>query len=149
MGLVVCVCDSSPVGIDVEKNRLIKRANVLANRFFSSGEAEVLYGLAAPLKSQRFLKLWVLKESFFKKNNTQLDLDGISFAKELTEVRFEMFVDGECCYFEQLEYGGYFIAVCSASYKQHILKKIAIEPLLRFWETQGGIEDESNFKKRC
>jgi 4'-phosphopantetheinyl transferase len=136
--LVACVFDSFPIGIDVEKIKLVKRADALAERFFAPLEIEILHEVAQPLKSRWFLQFWTFKESFFKKCNKLLDLNSISFAGKQANLKFKMFAFGEFYYFEQLEYEEYLITVCSNGVKNCVVEKVEIETLLDFWWEQGG-----------
>lgn len=66
--IVIIVIASVNVGVDAEgKNRIINNAEKIVNRYFSKQEKEYLY-LAedGSIRNQRFLEIWVKKESYIK-----------------------------------------------------------------------------------
>jgi 4'-phosphopantetheinyl transferase len=64
-GLVaMAVCRHSHVGVDVEKRGRVRLA--VADRYFSTREAEQLRALPLEEQPRRFLRLWTLKEAYLK-----------------------------------------------------------------------------------
>jgi 4'-phosphopantetheinyl transferase len=134
--LVVCALGDEPIGVDVEKMRVVERAESLAKRFFSFTEFKMLSQIPNPGKSKQFLELWTLKESFFKMCNQPLNPRKISFAEQQTKQTFEMVIDGKLCFFERLIFENYFIAVCSGSKRVREIKRIKLVDLIDYWETR-------------
>lgn len=64
--LAVAVADGVAVGIDIETERLLPRASLLAGRFLSPAESEWINGLDEPFRSKQFLKQWTARESLVK-----------------------------------------------------------------------------------
>ncbi|MDR2817200.1 MAG: 4'-phosphopantetheinyl transferase superfamily protein [Oscillospiraceae bacterium] len=134
--LIACVLGSEPVGVDVEKMRVVERAESLAKRFFSFAESKMLNQIPDPEKSGQLLRLWTLKESFFKMCNQPLNPRKISFAEQQTKQTFEMVIGKRLCFFEQLKFGNYFVAACGGSKKAREIKKIKLADLINYWETR-------------
>ncbi|MFJ7919612.1 4'-phosphopantetheinyl transferase family protein [Lysinibacillus fusiformis] len=61
---IVCAIDSNPIGVDVEKIKLIDLD--VAKRFFTSEEYKTLYNQPKEFQLTYFYKLWTLKESYIK-----------------------------------------------------------------------------------
>ena len=64
---LVAVADGAPVGVDVERLRIVPRASQLARRYFHEAEIadlETVNGLEP--ESQAFLRCWSCKEAFVK-----------------------------------------------------------------------------------
>ncbi len=63
---LVAVARGRPVGVDVEK--VVERAGLpdIADRFFSSREANALRALPDNLRTLSFLRLWTRKEAYLK-----------------------------------------------------------------------------------
>ncbi|GHV29108.1 4'-phosphopantetheinyl transferase [Clostridia bacterium] len=133
--LVVCALGNEPIGVDVEKMRIVERAESLAKRSFSLAEFKMLSQTPNPEKFRKLLKLWVLKESFFKMCNQPLNPRKVSFAEQQTKQAFEMMIGEKLRFFEQFEVEGYFIAVCSSNKKIREIKKIKLVDLINYWET--------------
>ena len=75
---VVCVLDTVPVGIDIEKCKSFKE-NV-ARRFFAPDEYEDMMSVQdEAIRENRFYQYWVLKESFMKATGLGMQLDMKSF----------------------------------------------------------------------
>jgi len=64
--LAVAVADGLSVGIDIETERRLPRAQLLARRFLSVDESEWLVELDEPFRSRQFLKQWTARESLVK-----------------------------------------------------------------------------------
>lgn len=64
--LAVAVADGVEVGIDIETERRLPRAPLLARRFLSAREAEWIIGLDEPFRSRQFLRQWTARESLVK-----------------------------------------------------------------------------------
>jgi len=77
-GIVCCIVDNFPVGIDVE---LISPIDLdIAFNFFSSKECFNLSNLPANEQIKYFYKLWVLKESYIKAEGKGLSISLNSFS---------------------------------------------------------------------
>jgi 4'-phosphopantetheinyl transferase len=64
--LAVAVAERIAVGIDIETQRRLPRAPLLARRFLSNAEADWIVGLDEPFRSRQFLKQWTARESLVK-----------------------------------------------------------------------------------
>lgn len=64
--LAVAVAERTAVGIDIETQRRLPRAPLLARRFLSSDEADWIVGLDEPFRSRQFLRQWTARESLVK-----------------------------------------------------------------------------------
>lgn len=64
--LAVAVADGIAVGIDIETERRLPRASLLARRFLSNDEAEWIVDLDEPFRSRQFLRQWTARESLVK-----------------------------------------------------------------------------------
>lgn len=64
--LAVAVARDAAVGIDIESERRLSRARLLASRFLSAAEADWLAGLDEPFRSQQFLQQWTAREALVK-----------------------------------------------------------------------------------
>lgn len=64
--LAVAIAHDVEVGIDIEAERRLPRASLLARRFLSPEEAEWVAGLDEPFRSRQFLKQWTARESLVK-----------------------------------------------------------------------------------
>lgn len=74
----VCVLDTVPIGIDVEKCKSFQES--VARRFFAPEEYEDIMSMQDEAKCKsRFYQYWVLKESFMKATGLGLQLDMKSF----------------------------------------------------------------------
>ena len=78
--LAVAVARDVEVGIDIERDRVVKRAGDLARRYFSDPEAEHLAALSEPERSAQFLRLWTVREACTKAL-------GSSLARSLRELK--------------------------------------------------------------
>jgi 4'-phosphopantetheinyl transferase len=82
-GAVACaVADAVDIGIDVERIDRSSEVEELAHRFFSQQEARRVTAAAPPLRRERFIELWTLKEAYVKALGTGLSspLDSFAFA---------------------------------------------------------------------
>jgi 4'-phosphopantetheinyl transferase len=61
---VACAISGFPVGVDVERLRPVRPG--LAERFFTTDEVDTLKALPDEERTERFIELWTLKESFLK-----------------------------------------------------------------------------------
>lgn len=64
--LAIAVAEEVGVGIDIEVERRLPRAQLLARRFLSPAEAEWLVELDEPFRSRQFLQQWTARESLVK-----------------------------------------------------------------------------------
>lgn len=64
--LAVAVANGMAVGIDIESERRLPRAPLLARRFLSPEEADWIVELDEPFRSRQFLKQWTARESLVK-----------------------------------------------------------------------------------
>jgi 4'-phosphopantetheinyl transferase len=81
-GLVAMAVSHAPaLGVDVENVRARTTALQIADRYFTSREADALAGLPANQQIARFYALWTLKESWLKAIGQGLSagLDNVSF----------------------------------------------------------------------
>lgn len=62
----VAVSERVAVGIDIETERRLPRARLLARRFLSQEEADWIVALDEPFRSRQFLKQWTARESLVK-----------------------------------------------------------------------------------
>lgn len=62
---VAVTCDIA-VGIDIETERRLPRAKLLARRFLSPEEADWIVALDEPFRSRQFLRQWTARESLVK-----------------------------------------------------------------------------------
>ena len=79
--LAVAVGNRDPIGIDIETQRTVRRADRLAKRCFPSEEAHAISGLNEPECSAAFLKRWTKTEALVK-------AQGESLASALSAIRF-------------------------------------------------------------
>ncbi len=79
--LVVAVSGSTPVGIDVEVDRVIKRAGPMARRCYATEEAVAIEALDEPQRSRAFLERWIRTEALVKAQGARLasSLAGLTF----------------------------------------------------------------------
>ncbi len=95
----VCAVSETDIGVDIELER--NNSARLAQRFFSSEEAEMVANSHSP--DEEFCRLWTLKESYIKAADLHLsDMSSFSVAHG---------VDGYC--FENLKFGEYTISCCA------------------------------------
>jgi 4'-phosphopantetheinyl transferase len=83
-----------PVGVDVERLRVLNDADQLAARFFSKSEVQALQLLQPPQKFQTFFDLWTRKEAWLKATGK-----GIAGGLDQVEVAF---TEGRVAAFERL-----------------------------------------------
>jgi phosphopantetheinyl transferase len=62
----LAVCETEPVGIDIEEVRDVPYAPKIARRYFFEDEIASLEKLPTPARSSRFLDFWVAKEAAIK-----------------------------------------------------------------------------------
>ena len=70
--LAVAVASDYELGVDIERERTVRRSEALARRFFSPAEVDVLAALPEPARSRRFLRLWCRREALVKAMGTSL-----------------------------------------------------------------------------
>jgi phosphopantetheinyl transferase len=63
---IACANAHNPVGVDIERNRMIPNASALAKRFFTEEEAQALAALPSAQHDLHFLYLWTAKEAALK-----------------------------------------------------------------------------------
>jgi len=71
---VVFAFANRPVGIDVERIRLLPDLLTIAARFFAAGEYEAMQHLTGASLTNAFFRCWTLKEAYLKATG-----DGLSF----------------------------------------------------------------------
>ena len=64
--LAIAIAEGVDVGIDIEIERRLPRARLLARRFLSKDEADWLVDLDEPFRSRQFLQQWTARESLVK-----------------------------------------------------------------------------------
>jgi 4'-phosphopantetheinyl transferase len=64
--LAVAIGSGAAVGIDIERERRLERAPLLARRFLSAREADRIEQLDEPFRSKEFLEQWTARESLVK-----------------------------------------------------------------------------------
>jgi 4'-phosphopantetheinyl transferase len=64
--LAVAVAKDTAIGIDIETERRLARAPLLARRFLSGEECEWLVELDEPFRSRQFLRQWTAREALVK-----------------------------------------------------------------------------------
>lgn len=65
-GMALLAVASTPVGVDLERHRLVQSRDDLVRRWFSPGEADRFGALAEEERTERFFHLWTLKEAIVK-----------------------------------------------------------------------------------
>jgi len=82
--LLVALGDGVQVGADLEFLRPRPRAMVLANRFFTPGEARALHALPDHLREAAFVRLWCAKEAVLKAygRGIAFGLDRLEFVQD-------------------------------------------------------------------
>lgn len=65
-GLVVIAIAGQPVGIDIERLRVVENPEGLVRRFFSHAEQETYLALPASLRESGFFRGWTSKEALIK-----------------------------------------------------------------------------------
>jgi len=83
---VLAVVQGREVGVDIEQIRENVEIDELAERFFSSGEKELLRPLARPHKLRNFFRFWTCKEAFLKAQAVGLTRSLASFTVDLNAV---------------------------------------------------------------
>jgi 4'-phosphopantetheinyl transferase len=75
---------AGPIGVDVESLRQVEDAEDIAERYFAESEAAMIARLEEPERSEVFLRIWTLKESYLKALGTGLTtpLNVISISEE-------------------------------------------------------------------
>jgi 4'-phosphopantetheinyl transferase len=63
---IACANRQNPVGVDIERTRVIKNVAALAKRFFTFNEAAALAALPAEEQDLHFLYYWTAKEAALK-----------------------------------------------------------------------------------
>ncbi|MEO6264962.1 MAG: 4'-phosphopantetheinyl transferase superfamily protein [Luteimonas sp.] len=82
-GLLVALGEDVEVGVDLERLRPRPRANALAQRFFTAGEAEWLRRMPGATRELAFVRLWCAKEAVLKAHGRGLafGLHKLAFAE--------------------------------------------------------------------
>lgn len=70
--LAIAISRDTPVGIDIENRRALRRPLELARRFFPRAEAEWLAGLETSELSAAFFEQWTAREALVKATGTSL-----------------------------------------------------------------------------
>ncbi len=114
-GMIACIIDDHPAGVDVEVIRDFSPR--LVSRVLTPSEQELLADEASDAEAERicFFRLWTLKESWVKQTGSGLSvpLNSISFNifKEKEKVR--ILSSEPDLYFHQWMIGGCILSVCS------------------------------------
>ena len=80
--LAVTVASDHELGVDIERERTLRRPEALARRFFSAAEADALARLNEPGRSHRLLWLWSRREALVKAM-------GSSLARSLSQIALD------------------------------------------------------------
>jgi len=80
---LIAITRAAPVGVDVERIRPMRDADRIADRFFSTREAEAFRKVPAAEQDAAFFSLWTRKEAWLKATG-----DGISESLSKFEVTF-------------------------------------------------------------
>ncbi|MCB5027847.1 4'-phosphopantetheinyl transferase superfamily protein [Streptococcus mutans] len=128
---IVCVVDSSSVGIDIQEHRGAK--NDLAKYYFSPREQNYLFSLEKDEQSVAFYDLWSMKEAYIKATGKGLSQPLNEFSVAQEEEGFCSVVEKERRYFlrqYKIE-NGYSLAVCSQTgWFCSDLRELTIEAIL-------------------
>lgn len=81
---VVCAIDGKPLGIDIEKIKLLEYKG-LVDMFFANEEAEYILNESELKSLNRFYEIWTLKESYIKCCGRGLSIDLKSFSISMGE----------------------------------------------------------------
>lgn len=65
-GLIALAVSSSPIGIDVERNRNLTESDDLVEEFFSAGERAWIAPMQGDARSEAILSIWTMKEAMLK-----------------------------------------------------------------------------------
>jgi len=87
--LAIVVGREIPLGIDIERQRPMRRPADLARRYFSGPEAERLDALEEPERSARFMDYWTAREAIVKASDSTLaeSLAAIELEPEAATIR--------------------------------------------------------------
>ena len=125
---VVCVVDSHPIGIDIEK---MDGADMqIAKRFFA--EYEYKYLQRQENKVEMFYKLWTLKESYIKCTGKGLTVPLNSFEFEFTDEIIQLKIPrtNEFYFKSKKVFGNYYLSLCCVEqYKSMNIKQITYKEL--------------------
>ncbi len=113
---VICVVSDSPVGCDIERRR--KVSTHLAERYFCNGEKVRLESLVGEAYEREFFRLWTKKESYAKMTG-----EGLATAMDALDVLRK---EGRDCFFEEYEFEGYQIAVCTETEEDLKMEKVDV-----------------------
>jgi 4'-phosphopantetheinyl transferase len=133
--VVFAYCDRE-TGIDIEKVRPVNYR--IAERFFSSGENDILSGLKGKRKLNFFFDLWTLKESYLKMLGTGLtkSLSSFTVLASGQDFRIEEHESGQVLpvFFRQYAVDKeYKLSVCSGcEVFSEKLKYLAPEEIIRY-----------------
>lgn len=96
---VVCAIDDTPIGIDVEKIKVINYSEI-AQRFFAKNENRFLKDTSEHKKLRCFFKIWTLKESYIKAVGKGLSIPLKSFDIDISEDDIKIEVNNYVYYFK-------------------------------------------------
>ncbi|MFJ7185384.1 4'-phosphopantetheinyl transferase family protein [Lysinibacillus xylanilyticus] len=138
---VGCVCDSLPIGLDIEKVREIEVEQLF--NFFSDWEIQYLNSVSSMDKISKFYEFWTLKESFVKNLGLGLSLPLNSFTISPYKEHYYMYTtyyNGQSFYLNSYQLDmNYKISVCA----EHTNFTDEIEIInfndLSRWFLNGGI----------
>lgn len=100
--IVVGVKDVNPIGLDIERERVVKDVK---NKVFTQNEIKFL-----KKDNESFFKLWTIKESVMKKEGLGFKMDISSF-DVLPLNSDEHFINGNSYFIDYLKYDDYYIAL--------------------------------------
>ena len=86
-GLVGIATSTDSVGLDIERSTRDPNLLEFGDNVLASSERAALYALEPEQRSNYFLRLWVLKESYIKARGLGLALDLTSFSFDLADDR--------------------------------------------------------------
>ena len=107
----LCAFGEDPVGCDVERVRPVIPA--MLRRCLTSDERTALFALPSEAQAERFIRLWVLKESYMKAIGLGLRLDPAKISLELTSHAVLRAPDTPCVFYEPEAEAEYRYALCS------------------------------------
>lgn len=110
--MVVCAVGSAPVGCDIEK--IHKSSSRIARRYFCESEREYLDSLGGEEKTEEFIRLWTIKESYLKMTGEGMKIPLNQFEVVLG-TPIQIYRDGVLvdCVVMEYELEGYKLTVCS------------------------------------
>ena len=63
---LLAISDTTPVGVDIERKRVLGDEAAVAKRFFSAAEQQTYFQVSTPLKKDTFFAIWTRKEAYIK-----------------------------------------------------------------------------------